>query len=163
MLTNLQHQDFDALEKQLSNLTVPYFHMLGNHDLANFDFDEWRNLSSKRYKFHRLLPTKRKRGRRRRRGQKKKGEELKMTLMDNSSSEKDNDDDNDYASDTNNDDDFLRASFSPVTNWRFVMLNSFAESVLGRSNASYEAQRAWRLLRSHNKNINPNSYQGTPQ
>ena len=81
--------------------------------------------------------------------------------MDNSSSEKDNDNDN--ASDTINDVDFLRSSFSPVTNWRFVMLNSFAESVLGRSNASNEAQRAWRLLRSHNKNINPNSFQGTLQ
>ena len=30
-----------TIQVALSNLTVPYYHLLGNHDLDNLDFSEW--------------------------------------------------------------------------------------------------------------------------
>ena len=50
-----RQRDLDDLEKELANLTVPYYHLLGNHDLFNYDFDEWRRLT--RYKFRQSMPS----------------------------------------------------------------------------------------------------------
>ena len=116
-----QLADLDALELQLGNLSVPYYALLGNHDLANFDFAGWRRLSTS--------------ARRR----------IRRTMASSSSPPRPSD---------------FRFSFSPRPNLRFIMLNSYAEGVLGNNSATGSSSEAWRLLRRHNHNTNPNSAEG---
>ena len=119
-----QLADLDALELQLRNLTVPYYALLGNHDLDNFDFAGWRRLSSSTS------------------GQRK----IRRTMATSWSSPPRPSD--------------FRFSFSPHPNLRFIMLNSYAEGVLGNNSATASSSEAWRLLRRHNPNTNPYSAEG---
>ena len=48
-------REMDVLEKEISRLKAPYYHLLGNHDLSNFDFDAWRELRTL-YSFRKWMP-----------------------------------------------------------------------------------------------------------